>query len=126
MASRVVTRHYDRALAPTGLSTSSYSILSRTSREGPLALGELAARLAMDRTTLTRELHPLVDAQLVSATPCPDDKRKRLVAVTRKGTRTLEQARPLWARAQQELERDFGKRRTNALMAELHALVGAA
>ena len=69
MASRVVTRHYDSALAPVGLSTSSYSILSRTAREGPLPLGALAARLAMDRTTLSRELAPLVDAGLVEAEP---------------------------------------------------------
>jgi DNA-binding MarR family transcriptional regulator len=126
MASRVVTRHYDRVLAPMGLSTSSYSILSRTDREGPLPLGELAGRLAMDRTTLTRELAPLVDAGLISATACVDDKRKRIVTLTRKGSRLLEKARPLWADAQRALTRDFGAARTSALMQELHALVGAA
>lgn len=126
MASRVVTRHYDRALAPTGLTTPRYSILSRTSREGPLALGELAARLAMDRTTLTRELAPLVDAGLLTAAPSPEDRRRRVVAVTRKGARLLERARPLWAAAQDDLAAQFGVRRTDALMSELHALVGAA
>jgi DNA-binding MarR family transcriptional regulator len=126
MASRVVTRHYDSALAPIGLSTSSYSILSRTSREGPLPLGALAARLAMDRTTLSRELAPLVDAGLVKAEPDEHDRRKRIVALTDEGAALVKEARPRWARAQKELSRRFGTGRTDALMAELHALVGAA
>ena len=126
MASRVVTRHYDSALAPIGLSTSSYSILSRTSREGPLPLGALAARLAMDRTTLSRELAPLVDAGLVEAEPDEHDRRKRIVALTDEGAALVKEARPRWARAQKELSRRFGTGRTDALMAELHALVGAA
>jgi DNA-binding MarR family transcriptional regulator len=126
MASRIVTRHYDSALAPIGLSTSSYSSLSRTSREGPLPLGALAARLAMDRTTLSRELAPLVDAGLVEAEPDEHDRRKRIVALTDDGAALVKEARPRWARAQKELSRRFGTGRTDALMAELHALVGAA
>jgi DNA-binding MarR family transcriptional regulator len=126
MASRVVTRHYDSALAPVGLSTSSYSILSRTAREGPLPLGELAARLAMDRTTLSRELAPLVDAGLVEAEPDERDRRKRIVVLTSQGAALVKEARPLWARAQRNLSRRFGVARTDELMTELHALVGAA
>jgi len=126
MASRVITRHYDRALAPVGLSTSAYSILSRTSSEGPLPLGALASRLAMDRSTLSRELNPLLDAGLLTAEADEDDRRRRVVAVTGKGTALVERARPLWARAQKEVAGDFGVARTKELIAELHALVGAA
>src|SRR3979490_1946221 len=103
MASRVITRHYDRALAPGGLSTSAYAILARTSSEGPLPLGTLASRLAMDRTTLSRELTPLVEAGLLTAATDTEDRRRRVVAVTRKGATLVERARPLWARAQEEV-----------------------
>jgi DNA-binding MarR family transcriptional regulator len=126
MASRVITRHYDRALAPVGLSTSAYAILARTSSEGPLPLGTLASRLAMDRTTLSRELTPLLDAGLLTAATDADDRRRRVVATTRKGAALVERARPLWARAQKEVAGDFGVARTKELIAELHALVGAA
>jgi DNA-binding MarR family transcriptional regulator len=126
MASRVITRHYDRALAPLGLSTSAYAILSRTNSEGPLPLGTLAARLAMDRTTLSRELTPLLDAGLLTAASDADDRRRRIVEVTRKGAALVERARPLWAQAQKEVAGDFGVARTKELIAELHALVGAA
>jgi DNA-binding MarR family transcriptional regulator len=126
MATRVVTRHYDRALAPVGLTASSYAILARIDREGPLAVGELAARLALDRTTLSRELGPLLDAGLVRATGDPSDRRRRVVALTAKGSRAVAAARPLWARAQEELAADFGEGRTDTLIGELHSLIGAA
>jgi DNA-binding MarR family transcriptional regulator len=126
MASRVVTRHYDRALAPVGLTTSAYSILSRIDREGPKPLGALAARLAMDRTTLSREVAPLVDAGLVEAKLDKDDRRRRIVALTDEGATRVADARPLWAAAQKELAGEFGVGRTQQLMSELHALVGAA
>ena len=125
MASRVVTRHYDRALAPLGVSTSAYAILSRASSEGPLPLGALAGRLAMDRSTLSRELTPLVDAGFLTAATDADDRRRRVVAVTRKGAALVERARPLWALAQKEVAGNFGVVRTDELIAELHALVGA-
>jgi DNA-binding MarR family transcriptional regulator len=126
MASRVITRHYDRALAPLGLSTSAYAILSRTSGEGPLALGALASRLAMDRTTLSRELTPLVDAGLLTAATDKGDRRRRVVALTRKGAALVARARPAWAQAQKEVAEEFGAARTKKLIAELHTLVGAA
>jgi DNA-binding MarR family transcriptional regulator len=126
MASRVITRHYDRALAPLGVSTSAYAILARTSSEGPLPLGTLASRLAMDRTTLSRELTPLVDAGLLIARMDTEDRRRRVVAVTPKGAALVKRAGPLWASAQKEVADDFGVARTKELIAELHALVGAA
>jgi DNA-binding MarR family transcriptional regulator len=126
MASRVITRHYDRALAPLGLSTSAYAILSRTGSEGPLPLGTLASRLAMDRSTLSRELTPLIEAGLLSATTDEGDRRRRVVALTRKGGALVRRARPVWALAQKDVAGEFGAARTKKLIAELHTLVGAA
>src|SRR3982074_1449248 len=125
MASRGLTRHYERAPPPRGLSTSAYAILSRTTSEGPLSLGMLARRLAMDRTTLSRELTPLLDAGLLTAATDADDRRRRVVAISRKGAALVERARPLWAQAQKEVAGDFGGGRPKEMIAELTALVGA-
>ena len=72
MATRAVARVYDQALEPHGLRTTEYSILSRLEVEGPAPVGQLAARLAMDRTTLAREAAPLVSAGLVTEEPGED------------------------------------------------------
>jgi len=125
MASRVVNRHYDRALAPVGITTSQYAILSRVDREGPQPLGVLAARLALDRSTLSRELRPLVEGGLLADGRDAADARRRVVALTRGGAATVKRARPLWAAAQDELAGAFGDERTGSLVSELHALVGA-
>lgn len=125
MATRLVTRHYDRALAPVGLSTNGYSILSRLGRLGPLPLGALAGRLGTDRSTLSREIAPLVEAGLVEARLDPDDRRRRVLTLTASGRGRVKRALPLWAGAQQALAEEFGADRTAALVGELNALVGA-
>ena len=68
MATRAVARVYDQALASHGLRTTQFSILARLDTHGPASVGDLAARLAMDRTTLAREAAPLVRAGLVEET----------------------------------------------------------
>ena len=59
-ASRRATQVYDRELAEVGLSLNGYSILRRARDAKPL--GELAEELGMDRTTLTRNLKPLLQS----------------------------------------------------------------
>ena len=80
MATRAVARVYDRALEPHGLRTTQYSILARLEVEGPAPVGFLAARIAMDRTTLAREAAPLVRAGLVDEEP-GQDRRQRVLAL---------------------------------------------
>lgn len=125
MASRQVTRLYDRALAPAGITTNAYSILARLEREGAQPLGTLAARLAMDRTTLSREIAPLIDDSLVAAAPGELDRRQRVLSLTSAGARRVAQARPLHAQAQAVLTSTFGLERATELIEELRALVGA-
>lgn len=125
MATRVVARHYDRALAPAGLTTNAYSLLSRLEREGTQTVGSLAAGLAMDRTTLSREIAPLVERGYVDSHPGLLDRRQRVLQVTQTGALVVKRARPLWAKAQAELTETFGSRRTDELMAGLHGLIGA-
>ena len=106
-ASRRVTQVYDHELAAAGLSLNQYSILRRSERE-PRALGGLADELGMDRTTLTRNLSPLVDAGLVE-TVRGRDARQRLVAVTAPGRDRLAAAKPLWRRAQTVIDGMLGE-----------------
>jgi DNA-binding MarR family transcriptional regulator len=125
MATRAVARLYDRALEPYGLRTTQYSILARLEVEGPAAVGQLAARLAMDRTTLAREAAPLVEAGLVEEAP-GEDRRSRVLGLTPEGLERLESARPAWREAQRQVRNDLGYDRVQELLGELRALLGAA
>lgn len=109
-----MTQVYDHELAPVGLSLNQYSILRRSERE-PRVLGELADELGMDRTTLTRNLSPLVEAGLVEAVR-GRDARQRVVTVTASGRDRLAAARPRWRRAQAAIDTMLGE----AGVARLH------
>ena len=70
-AARVVTQLYDQHLAANGLRTTQYSILARLNRLGPMTINALAAELVMDRTTLGRNILPLMRDGLVRVTQKP-------------------------------------------------------
>jgi hypothetical protein len=59
-AARAVTQMYDQTLKPAGLRSTQFSLLVAAERAGPRGIGELAELLVMDRTTLTRNLKPLL------------------------------------------------------------------
>jgi DNA-binding MarR family transcriptional regulator len=106
-ATRRVTQFYDERLAPSGVRGTQFSILARLRRAGPLAIGDMAGLLLMDRTTLGRNLEPLLRQKLVALLP-GEDRRRREIHLTRKGLATIDAALPLWQRAQAEFEARYG------------------
>jgi DNA-binding MarR family transcriptional regulator len=120
MAARSLTRVYDRALEPAGIRTSQFSILARLLEEGPLSVTHLAGRLAMDRTTLARDLRPLERRGLV-AVSVGTDRRVRMAALTAAGRRLVDEVRPLWREAQRDVRAQLGADRVTRLMDELRA-----
>ncbi len=122
-AARRVSQLYDQHLAGADLSLNAYSILRRA-RE-PRPLGELAEALGMDRTTLTRNLKPLIASGLVHVHPGKADPRQRQVHITPAGSDRLHTAFPLWQRAQEELQSRFGDDATLQLNQQLDALASA-
>src|SRR6202162_2776312 len=78
-ASRRISQFYDTALAPVGIKSTQYSILSevdRGSREGPVTMCELATAMVMDRSTLGHNLKPLERDDLVVLKLSAGDRRK--------------------------------------------------
>jgi len=116
--SRVVTRHYDAYVAPTGLKNSQYSLLSHVVLLGPLRPGELAARMKLDASTLTRNLQPLIAAGWVELGP-GEDARSRSVVATEAGRAKRAEAQRAWKQAQLALNARLGNQRVLAL----HALI---
>src|SRR5690606_24901024 len=97
----------DHALAGAGLTVNQYSLLRHA--RTPQSLGELAASLGMDRTTLTRNLRPLLRDGLLAEVR-DEDPRRRVVALTAAGRQRLARARPLWQRAQRRIDALLGGR----------------
>src|SRR5215470_10769255 len=113
-AARRVTQIYSKHLAPTGLKISQFSLLGFVTAEGPVAIGRLSDLLATDRTTLTRNLGPLLKDGLVERAQSGDKRRHELVA-TPAGRALFKRALPLWAEAEQEVRAALGPRLTSDL-----------
>jgi DNA-binding MarR family transcriptional regulator len=110
---RTVSRLYDQHLAAVGLKTTQYSLLKGIAHEA-VPVAELAARLFTERTTLTRNLKPLIEAGWVELIPGADS-RQRIVTITPQGRDTIKNARQAWRRAQSELEQALGMPAVRAL-----------
>ena len=117
-AARRVTQIYGKHLGPTGLKISQFSLLGFVSAEGPVSIGRLSELLTTDRTTLTRNLRPLLGAGLIERATSSDKRRHELVATTA-GRAMFKRALPLWAAAEQEVRAAMGSR----LTAELHGAI---
>lgn len=94
-----LTRAYDEKLRPFGLTVNQFSMLTTLILAGPLSVAELAEHLGIDRTTLTRNL-AVGEKNGFVETVTGDDRRVRLVEITRAGRALADQALPAWREAQ--------------------------
>ena len=90
-------------------------VLGFVGAEGPITIGRLSDLLATDRTTLTRNLRPLLHDGLIERAASGDKRRHELVA-TPAGRALFKRALPLWVAAEQEVRAAMGSR----LTADLH------
>ena len=116
--SRAVTRHYDAYVVPTGLKNTQYSLLSHVVLLGPIQPSELAARMRLDASTLTRNLQPLLAQGWLTQGPGAD-ARSRLIQATDEGRAKRAEAQRAWKQAQLALNARLGPER----VAALHTLI---
>jgi DNA-binding MarR family transcriptional regulator len=121
-AARAVARQFDEALRPLGLTNGQFSLLMSLNRPEPATIGNVAALLAMDRTTVTANLKPLERRGLVELRADSADRRSRRLALTGHGRDLLAAALPVWRSRHLEIEKLLAGSDTDMLRAELRAL----
>src|SRR5262249_42718901 len=113
-AARAVSRVYAGALAGVGLTATQLAILVATRLHGSLPLTRLAQGLHLERTALYRAVRPLARKGYVSLGP-GRTARERLITVTARGERVLEQALPVWEGIQRRFVDALGPRTWSAV-----------
>ena len=121
-AARALARRFDEALAPLGLTSGQFSLLTSLDRTAPASIGFVAALLAMDRTTLTANLKPLERQGLVTIGIDPADRRGRLLTLTKEGRKLQKAAVPIWKRTHTEIDGRLAQTDPGALRAGLRLL----
>ncbi|MEP6057201.1 MAG: MarR family winged helix-turn-helix transcriptional regulator [Nitratireductor sp.] len=121
-AARALARHFDEALRPYGLSNGQFSLLMALNRPEPPRMKDVAATLAMDRTTLTAALKPLERRGLAASAVDPADRRNRVLHLTETGRATLAAALPAWRASHAAIEARLPPGDGDGLRAALLAL----
>ena len=121
-AARAVGRRFDAALRPLGLTNGQLSLLMSLNRREPASIGAVSALLAMDRTTLTAALKPLLRRGLVEVAIDAADKRSRRLALTAAGRALLATAVPTWELTHAAIERQLARSDPDGLRADLRVL----
>ncbi|MDQ0559406.1 DNA-binding MarR family transcriptional regulator [Rhizobium mesoamericanum] len=121
-AARALARLFDDALRPVGLTNGQFSLMMSLNRPEPPPMGPVATLLAMDQTTLTAALKPLLRRGWVNVTPNEKDKRRRLLSLTPEGKAVLAAALPIWERTHASIEDALPDHDMGRLRRDLQAL----
>ena len=103
-AARTLSRLFDDALRPVGLTSGQFSLLNALNWPDPPSIAPVARLLAMDRTTLTAALKPLERNGLVLIEKDPADRRNRRLHLTDRGLQVLASAVPIWRQLHAAIE----------------------
>jgi DNA-binding MarR family transcriptional regulator len=120
-AARQMTQHFNAKFEASGLNATQFVILAVLQATGPLGLTALAQQVALDPSTMTRNLAVLRRRGWVTVVR-GDDRRVRHAVLTAKGKTRLASAYPAWIEAQASVSDPFGDKRYRSVLESLAEL----
>jgi DNA-binding MarR family transcriptional regulator len=105
--SRIVTRIYDDALRPLGITASQFTLLTQLAHQDGITAVEIGGSLDIEKSTLSRNLKRLLALGHLTMDP-PAGRRGRGLHLTPKGQDVIQKAYPVWRDAQTKSVRVMG------------------
>ena len=121
-AARAITLLYDNAFKSTGLLSTQFNVLQAIYNIDSIRISDLANKLGMDRTTLTRNLSVLERQGFIKISQ-GKDQRTRIVTATQKGRSAVSKTILLWNEVQRKVKQEMGENSWRELMQNLGQLV---
>jgi DNA-binding MarR family transcriptional regulator len=121
-AARAITLLYDNAFKSTGLLSTQFNVLQAIYNIDSIRISDLANKLGMDRTTLTRNLSVLERHGFIEIFQ-GKDQRTRIVTATQKGRSAVSKTILLWNEVQRKVKQEMGENSWRELMQNLGQLV---
>ncbi|MFY4810435.1 MarR family winged helix-turn-helix transcriptional regulator [Aliarcobacter butzleri] len=101
--SRKITNIYDEFLKPSNLNVTQYSLLSNLKRVQPIKMNNFSKVVKLDRTTLVRNLKPLINLSLIEIKSI-DKSKAQLLELSQKGIELQNEGYKYWQKAQEYIE----------------------
>ncbi len=105
--SRIVTRVYDDAMRPLGITASQYTLLAQLAARDAITAVEIGHELDIEKSTLSRNLKRLLKDGHITRDP-PAGRRGRGLHLTPKGQGVIKKGYPVWLSAQQRATNVMG------------------
>ena len=119
-------QHFRPLLAEHDLTEQQWRVLrALNAASEPIDVGALVDATSLLAPSLTRILAKLEDDGAITRTTHPDDQRRSVIAFSPKGARLVATVAPQSEATYAMIEKSFGKRRLQSLIAELHELAEA-
>jgi DNA-binding MarR family transcriptional regulator len=123
-AARALSSFYDERLVPSGIGVSQFTLMTALKAMGGARNRDLQDALAIDQTTLTRNLTLLRKRRFVDVIGRPS-KREKVWGLTTQGEETLRCAQPLWEAAQKQVRRRMGGESAESFLRNAFELASA-
>jgi len=108
-SSRLITKFYEERLSTLGLKAGQFSVLRAVDYKKQTTNKELQGILAIDQTTLSRNLKPLFRDGYLHLQADANDARVKLISLTPEGEALYQSALPVWEKAQQDIIHKLGR-----------------
>ncbi len=121
MLNRTITGIYDDALRPLGLTTGQLNILVVVTKWGPMSPADVARRLKMERSTVSRNIERMRKKGWLTVTAAESGYKQQL-GLTRRGKTLLEESVPAWEDAQSRARAVLGQRGSDSIYSVANAV----
>lgn len=107
-AANTLTKYYDAAFAPIGLTGNQFFLLNSIQQLGSCNKSELAQYTSLDRTTIIRNLNTLEKKELVEPAPGAS-RRSSVIQLSETGSKAFMAGLNIWNKLQAEVQEVLGE-----------------
>ena len=107
-AANTLTKYYDAAFAPIGLTGNQFFLLNSIQQLGSCNKSELAQYTSLDRTTIIRNLNTLEKKELVEPAPGAS-RRSSAIQLSKTGSKAFMAGLGIWQKLQEEVQQVLGE-----------------
>jgi DNA-binding MarR family transcriptional regulator len=106
LLARLVTGAYESHMRQHGVGIAPMNLLVAVAAGGPVSPGELAERLVLEKSTVSRDLRPLIENGWLTQTK--GTGRRKSLAITPAGLAVIDAAFDDWQKGQKDAEKLLG------------------
>lgn len=113
---RIISQIYNHHLAECGLTSGQFAILRAVKLFDNCSSQDIQEVLVIDQTTLSRNLKRLIAEGYIRTEECQDDRRRKLLSLSKEGARLFKIGEKHWQVAQSELKSQLGPKLSQQIL----------